>query len=231
MFARHGGGGGGGSGHTSARACPPNVCTSLQVCPLPGKPGETIMQGLDSLGVRCAEYHKAGARFCKWRSPLSITASGPSELAVQICCTDLARYALICQEHGLVPIVEPDVSMTGDHDLEKVCGGRGGVCGNGGTVFLVWSADPQGRAVRALRVPKRAESRWACARFIATTHCTPHGGPVPVWGILRTVALRVSPSAPPTLPPSSLHKPGLVLARRILWTPSHLKVAGHDGAD
>lgn len=95
----------------------PGIKPHLKVTPLPGHPGETIMQGLDSLGARCAEYYKHGARFAKWRSPMAITATGPSDLCIDINMRDLARYALICQEHGLVPIVEPDISMDGDHDL------------------------------------------------------------------------------------------------------------------
>eukprot|EP00667_Euglena_gracilis_P015253 EG_transcript_15855 len=105
--------------YLTARGIVPGIKPHLKVVSLPGRPGETIMQGLDDLAVRCAKYRQAGARFCKWRSPLAISPTGPSELAVQICCTDLARYALICQENGLVPIVEPDVAMVGDHDLER----------------------------------------------------------------------------------------------------------------
>ena len=78
------------------------------------------MQGLDSLAVRAAEYRAAGCVFAKWRSPLTIDgASGkPSELAIEANCRDLARYALICQSVGLVPLVEPDVVLTGTHTLE-----------------------------------------------------------------------------------------------------------------
>lgn len=99
----------------------PGVKPHLKVYTLPGTGGDTIMQGLDSLAVRCKEYHAAGARFCKWRSPLTIdTASGrPTNLAIESNMRDLARYALICQSEGLVPIVEPDVSLTGTHTLEE----------------------------------------------------------------------------------------------------------------
>merc|ERR1719230_1345548 len=75
------------------------------------------MQGLDSLAARLKEYKAAGAVFAKWRSPLVIGPGQPSDLAIQANMNDLARYALICQDEGLVPIVEPDVSLTGDHDL------------------------------------------------------------------------------------------------------------------
>jgi fructose-bisphosphate aldolase class I len=76
------------------------------------------MQGLDSLAVRCAEYRAAGARFAKWRSPLEIRDGQITKLAIEANMQDLARYALICQAEGLMPIVEPDISLTGDYDLE-----------------------------------------------------------------------------------------------------------------
>lgn len=98
----------------------PGVKPHLKVYALPGQAGSTVMQGLDSLSARCKEYKAAGCRFAKWRSPLAIdVASGqPSDLVIEANMLDLARYALICQDEGLVPIIEPDVSLTGDHDLE-----------------------------------------------------------------------------------------------------------------
>ena len=97
----------------------PGVKPHLKVYQLPGcAPGETVMQGLDSLAARCKEYYNAGIRFAKWRSPLVITNHGMSDLAIRTNMDDLARYALICQSEGLMPIVEPDISMSGDHDLE-----------------------------------------------------------------------------------------------------------------
>ncbi|CAM9382911.1 unnamed protein product [Pylaiella littoralis] len=104
----------------TSRGIVPGVKPHLKVYELPGcKPGETVMQGLDSLAVRCKEYYAAGCRFAKWRSPLVIGADGDiSSLAIQTNMDDLARYALICQDEGLVPIVEPDISLNGDYDLE-----------------------------------------------------------------------------------------------------------------
>lgn len=96
----------------------PGVKPHLKVYTLPGTGGETVMQGLDSLNVRLREYKQAGAVFAKWRSPLIIGPNEPSDLAIQANMNDLARYALICQDEGLVPIVEPDVSLKGDHDLQ-----------------------------------------------------------------------------------------------------------------
>lgn len=97
----------------------PGVKPHLKVYELPGTGGDTVMQGLDSLAVRCKEYKAAGCKFAKWRSPLAITAEGcPTDLAINSNMLDLARYALICQDEGLVPIVEPDIVMNGDHTLE-----------------------------------------------------------------------------------------------------------------
>mmetsp|Transcript_32458 Transcript_32458/g.52585 ORF Transcript_32458/g.52585 Transcript_32458/m.52585 type:complete len:425 (-) Transcript_32458:226-1500(-) len=96
----------------------PGVKPHLKVYTLPGTGGETVMQGLDSLADRLREYKAAGAVFAKWRSPLVIGEGQPSDLAIQANMNDLARYALICQDEGLVPIVEPDVSLKGDHDLQ-----------------------------------------------------------------------------------------------------------------
>merc|ERR1712151_217832 len=91
----------------------PGVKPHLKVYTLPGTGGETVMQGLDSLAVRLKEYKAAGAVFAKWRSPLVIGPGQPSDLAIEANMRDLARYALICQDEGLVPIVEPDVVMKG----------------------------------------------------------------------------------------------------------------------
>jgi len=99
----------------------PGVKPHLKIFTLPGTNGDTVMQGLDSLNVRCKEYYAAGARFAKWRSPLVIDMEKkcPTDLAIKANMQDLARYALICQSEGLMPIVEPDISLTGTHTLEE----------------------------------------------------------------------------------------------------------------
>lgn len=99
----------------------PGVKPHLKVYALPGQEGATVMQGLDSLAVRCKEYYEAGCRFAKWRSPIEIDVSKgqPSDLVIQCNMHDLARYALICQQEGLMPIVEPDISLKGCHTLEQ----------------------------------------------------------------------------------------------------------------
>jgi len=103
------------------RGIVPGVKPHLKVYTLPGTGGDTVMQGLDSLAVRCKKYYDEGARFAKWRSPITIdTSSGrPTDLAIRANMSDLARYALICQSEGLMPIVEPDVVLSGSHTLEE----------------------------------------------------------------------------------------------------------------
>jgi fructose-bisphosphate aldolase class I len=81
---------------------------------------ETWCQGLEGLAERTAEYYERGARFAKWRAVLQITADGcPTDLAIKENAWGLARYARICQESGLVPIVEPEILMDGDHTIER----------------------------------------------------------------------------------------------------------------
>jgi len=85
--------------------------------PLTGFPAEKITQGLDGLPQRLGEYKQLGARFAKWRAVISIGAGIPTPQAIAANAHDLACYAAICQELGLVPIVEPEVLMDGDHTL------------------------------------------------------------------------------------------------------------------
>jgi fructose-bisphosphate aldolase class I len=85
---------------------------------LANAPGETITEGLDGLRERLAEYRELGARFTKWRAVLSIGDHRPSEYAIWTNAHALARYAALSQEAGLVPIVEPEVLMDGDHTIE-----------------------------------------------------------------------------------------------------------------
>jgi fructose-bisphosphate aldolase class I len=85
-------------------------------------PGEWHTEGLDGLGARCGEYRRMGARFAKWRAPFCVRCDGgrlvaPSQAVILEECNSLARYAAVCQQNGLMPIVEPDVVMDGDHDV------------------------------------------------------------------------------------------------------------------
>uniref|UniRef100_A0A8C1PQ35 Fructose-bisphosphate aldolase n=1 Tax=Cyprinus carpio TaxID=7962 RepID=A0A8C1PQ35_CYPCA len=89
------------------------------VVPLPGTNGETTTQGLDGLSERCAQYKKDGADFAKWRCVMKISDTTPSNLCIKENAKVLARYASICQQHGIVPIVEPEILPDGDHDLKR----------------------------------------------------------------------------------------------------------------
>ncbi|KAJ7558701.1 hypothetical protein O6H91_04G052200 [Diphasiastrum complanatum] len=97
----------------------PGIKVDKGVVELAGTDGETTTQGFDGLGERCAEYYKAGARFAKWRAVLKIGPNEPSELSIQQNAQGLARYAILCQENGLVPIVEPEILVDGSHSIEK----------------------------------------------------------------------------------------------------------------
>src|SRR5947208_2642169 len=81
--------------------------------------GETVTEGLDGLRARLEEYHGLGARFAKWRATYSIAEDKPSEYCVWTNAHALARYAALCQEAGIVPIVEPEVLMDGTHTVER----------------------------------------------------------------------------------------------------------------
>ncbi len=82
-------------------------------------PGEKITEGLDGLRDRLAEYSRMGARFAKWRAVITVGDGIPSRGCVEANALALARYAALCQEAGLVPVVEPEVLMDGDHPLER----------------------------------------------------------------------------------------------------------------
>ena len=86
--------------------------------PLAGYEGETITEGLDGLRERLAVYREQGAQFAKWRAVIDIADDIPSYYAIQANADALARYAGLCQEAGIVPIVEPEVLMDGDHDID-----------------------------------------------------------------------------------------------------------------
>ena len=87
--------------------------------PLALAKGETVTEGLDGLRARLEEYRELGARFAKWRATYSIDADRPSEYCVWTNAHALARYAALCQEAGIVPIVEPEVLQDGTHSLEQ----------------------------------------------------------------------------------------------------------------
>lgn len=86
---------------------------------LPGTKEENATTGLDGLGERCKKYYEQGARFAKWRAVLKIGDGRPSELSIRETAHTLARYAVICQENGLAPIVEPEILTDGDHNIDE----------------------------------------------------------------------------------------------------------------
>jgi fructose-bisphosphate aldolase class I len=88
---------------------------------LAGHPGEKVTEGLDGLRDRLQEYFQMGARFAKWRAVIAIGERLPSWGCLESNAHALARYAALCQEAGLVPVVEPEVVMDGEHTLERCC--------------------------------------------------------------------------------------------------------------
>jgi fructose-bisphosphate aldolase class I len=97
----------------------PGIKVDKGAKPLPLSEGETITEGLDGLRERLAEYYELGARFAKWRATYSITDELPSEYCMWTNAHALARYAALCQEAGIVPIVEPEVLQDGTHSIER----------------------------------------------------------------------------------------------------------------
>ena len=96
----------------------PGIKVDKGAHPLPGSDGEKITEGLDGLDARLKEYFNLGARFSKWRAVITIGESSPSSTCVTANAHALARYAALCQENGLVPIVEPEILMDGSHTIE-----------------------------------------------------------------------------------------------------------------
>jgi fructose-bisphosphate aldolase class I len=100
----------------------PGIKVDLGAKPLAGFPGDKVTEGLDGLRERLKEYQALGARFAKWRGVVSIGQGGedrPSRACLQANAHTLARYAALCQEAGMVPIVEPEVVMEGRHDAGR----------------------------------------------------------------------------------------------------------------
>ena len=97
----------------------PGIKVDTGAKPLALAEGETVTEGLDGLRERLAEYRELGARFAKWRAVITIGEDIPSEYCIWTNAHALARYAALCQASGLVPIVEPEVLMDGDHTIER----------------------------------------------------------------------------------------------------------------
>jgi fructose-bisphosphate aldolase class I len=103
----------------TSRGILPGIKVDAGAKPLAGFPGETITEGLDGLRERLTEYRGFGARFAKWRAVIDIGAGIPTAYAIESNAQALARYAALCQEASIVPIVEPEVLMDGDHTIER----------------------------------------------------------------------------------------------------------------
>jgi fructose-bisphosphate aldolase class I len=97
----------------------PGIKVDLGARPLAGAPGERVTEGLDGLRDRLADYRGLGARFAKWRAVIAVTDALPTHTCVSVNAHALGRYAALCQEAGLVPIVEPEVLMDGGHTIER----------------------------------------------------------------------------------------------------------------
>ncbi len=97
----------------------PGIKVDKGLQPLPFSPGEVITEGLDGLRQRLVEYRELGAKFAKWRAVIDIGPGIPSYNCIMTNAHALARYAALCQEEGIVPIVEPEVLMDGDHDIDR----------------------------------------------------------------------------------------------------------------
>jgi fructose-bisphosphate aldolase class I len=97
----------------------PGIKVDKGTVPLPGAQGDLVTQGLDGLAERLKTYKEKGARFAKWREVYAITDHNPTRLGIEANAEVLARYAAICQEQGIVPIVEPEVLIDGAHTLER----------------------------------------------------------------------------------------------------------------
>tara|TARA_Y100000590_G_scaffold203741_1_gene231163 strand:+ start:986 stop:2038 length:1053 start_codon:yes stop_codon:yes gene_type:complete len=97
----------------------PGIKVDKGAHPLPGCEGEMVTEGLDGLNSRLEEYYDLGARFAKWRAVITIGDSAPSGSCLAANAHGLARYAAMCQENGIVPIVEPEILMDGEHTIEE----------------------------------------------------------------------------------------------------------------
>jgi fructose-bisphosphate aldolase class I len=97
----------------------PGIKVDMGLKDLAGHPGEKITEGLDGLAIRLQEYFQMGARFAKWRAVIAIGPGLPSGDCIEANAKNLAQYASLCQEAGLVPVVEPEVLMDGAHTMQR----------------------------------------------------------------------------------------------------------------
>ena len=105
--------------HLTSIGVIPGIKVDMGLRDLPNHPGESYTQGLDELKVRLKEYHDMGARFAKWRALITISNPKPSDACILTNAHGMAMYALLCQEAGIVPIVEPEILLEGTHSIEE----------------------------------------------------------------------------------------------------------------
>jgi fructose-bisphosphate aldolase class I len=171
----------------ASRGIVPGIKVDTGAKPLALHPGETITEGLDGLRERLAEYRAMGARFAKWRAVIHIADGLPSHACVSANAHALARYAALCQEASLVPIVEPEVLMDGSHSIERCEGVTAMV------VHAVFQALSEQRvAIESMLlkpnmvVPGKASPRPASVQEVATAtlRCLLQNVPAHVPGIV-----------------------------------------------
>ena len=155
--------------------------------PFAGSPGERITEGLDGLRDRLREYGKLGARFAKWRAVIEVSDMLPSASCVLANAHGLARYAAICQEQGVVPIVEPEVLMDGPHTIERCEEVTGNVLHAVFDALFEQNVSLEGMLLK----PNMVISGSACARqaavkevAVATRRCLRRHVPAAVPGIV-----------------------------------------------
>jgi len=182
-----------------AQSILPGIKVDTGAKPLAGSPDETVTEGLDGLRDRLSEYRAMGACFAKWRAVIRPTDTLPSAACVSANAHALGRYAALCQEQGLVPIVEPEVLMDGSHTIER-CGDVTGV-----VLSAVFDAlREQGVALEGILLkPNMAIAGKACSRqasieevAVATLHYLRQHVPVAVPGIVFLSGGQVHGSRP-----------------------------------
>jgi fructose-bisphosphate aldolase class I len=164
----------------------PGIKVDLGAKDLALRPGEKITEGLDGLRARLRDYAGMGARFAKWRAVIGLDAGHPSQGCIAANAEALARYAALCQEAGLVPVVEPEVLMAGEHPMQRCMDVTGDVLG---AVFDALRM--QGVALDAMVLkPNMVLPGLACPRqdtaadiADATLHCLLQAVPASVAGI------------------------------------------------
>jgi fructose-bisphosphate aldolase class I len=165
----------------------PGIKVDTGAKPLAGFPGETVTEGLDGLRDRLAEYAALGARFAKWRATISIGPELPTDWSIEADAHAMARYAALCQEASIVPIVEPEVLMDGDHDIAACEAATGRTLGALYRALDAARVDPSGSLLKVnMVVPGSAaavqDDDVAIAR--ATVRCLSAHVPAEVPGVV-----------------------------------------------